>query len=200
MPRAPLRRRPLSRNGQTPRSPRFKKIPNSGPARAELAKKLANKPVGPRPTDSDDSDRLVVKGNGRRGRYVAKQEIYASGAVGAGDKPGNYPTRVQRRKSLTDATREILANGQKETRKKNDVGTKARKGQQQHEEESQDKSPHVNGIVNKPVTATKYAGSAPSLASSAVKPPGSVLKSVQPTPTRENSILGTLKQIGRAHV
>ncbi|KAJ9603657.1 hypothetical protein H2200_011843 [Cladophialophora chaetospira] len=194
MPRAPLRRRQPNRNGPNPRSPRFKKVPSSSPAKAELAKKLANKPIGPRPADSDDSDRLVVKGSGRRGRFVPRQEIYASGAVGTGDKPGNYPTRVQRRKSLTDATRDILANGQNVARKKGEVGSKkAGKAQHRREDKLQDKVPHVNGIVDKPAPAKKDVGLPPTLLSSAVKPPGSILKPGQPTPTRENSIIGTLK-------
>ena len=194
MPRAPLRRRQLNRDGPAPSNPRFKKPPSSSPAKAELARRLANKPVGSRPTDSDDSDRLVVKANVRRGRYAPKQEIYASGAVGAGDKPGSYPTRAQRRKSLTDATTEILANGQKDTRKEKGTGaTKAKKAQQQSEEEPQDKSRHVNGGINKPPTAKKNTGAPSPLASSAVKPARSILEPVQLTPTRENSILGTLK-------
>ncbi|OCT53023.1 hypothetical protein CLCR_09946 [Cladophialophora carrionii] len=194
MPRAPLRRRQLNRNGPTAPSPRFKKIPSSSPAKAELAKKLAHKPIGPRPTDSDDSDRLVVKGNGRRGRNVASQEVYASGAVGQGDKPGNYPTRAQRRKSLTDATREILANGPKDVRNgKESVAAHAGRSRTHVQEEPVEKSPQMNGIVKKPMTARKDAPPPAVVAAPAVLPPGSAPRPVQPTPTRENSILGTLK-------
>ncbi|EXJ60181.1 hypothetical protein A1O7_04333 [Cladophialophora yegresii CBS 114405] len=194
MPRAPLRRRQLNRNGPTPRSPRFKKIPSSSPAKAELAKKLAHKPIGVRPTDSDDSDRLVVKGNGRRGRNVASQEIYASGAVGKGDKPGNYPTRAQRRKSLTDATREILGNGAKDVRKgKELVAANGGRSRTHVQEKPVEKSPQMNGIIKKPTAAKKDAPLPATVASSVVIPLGSALRPVQPTPTRENSILGTLK-------
>ncbi|RMZ82670.1 hypothetical protein DV738_g1441, partial [Chaetothyriales sp. CBS 135597] len=93
MPRPPVRAqrrgRPLSDNN----------------TRDQLARKLADKPVGTRPEDSDDSDRLVTKGRGggRRGRSNTRQEIYASGGVGAGDKPGAHPTRAQRLKSMARA-------------------------------------------------------------------------------------------------
>ncbi|KIW69055.1 hypothetical protein, variant [Phialophora macrospora] len=191
MPRAPLRRRQLSRNGRAPRSPRFKKIPSSSPAKAELAKKLAHKPIGPRPNDSDDSDRLVVKRSGRRGSNAASQEIYASGAVGKGDKPGNYPTRAQRRKSLTDATREILAHGPKEMRDGEEPATA--NGGRHLQEKPQEKPRQMNGIVKKPMIAKQNVPPPATVTSSAVKAPGSALKPVQPTPTRENSIIGTLK-------
>ncbi|EXJ73720.1 uncharacterized protein A1O5_03482 [Cladophialophora psammophila CBS 110553] len=185
MPRAPLRRRQLNRNGPIPRGP--KKI-NSSPAKLELEKKLAHKPIGSRPNDSDDSDRLVVKGNGRRGRNVPRQEIYASGAVAAGDKPGNYPTRAQRRKNMAKATKEILGSDQQEARK--EEGSMP-VNKQLHQ--LKPRSPTTNGIFqNVPGTKQVFATSAIAR-SPAVKPPVSVLRSTQPMPARENSILGTLK-------
>jgi len=63
-----------------------------------MEQKLAHKSVGQRPADGDDNDRLVIKGNGRRGRNVPRQEIYASGAVGAGNKPGAQPSSREKKK------------------------------------------------------------------------------------------------------
>ena len=189
MPRAPLRRHPHPQNRDMPvtRNQSYKKIPSSSPAKADLAKKLANKPVGPRPTDSDDSDRLVVRGNGRRGRFTPTQEIFASGAVGAGDKPGNHPTRAQSRKSLTDATREILLNGVKDTQTEK---ASARVNGDRVRSQPKESLSHVNGITKK---SKVVANETATITSSAVKPSGSLLRPLQPTPTRENSILGTLK-------
>ncbi|KIY03211.1 uncharacterized protein Z520_01678 [Fonsecaea multimorphosa CBS 102226] len=180
MPRAPLRRRQLNRNGPVPRG--ASKI-NSSPAEVELEKKLASKPIGPRPNDSDDSDRLVVKGNGRRGRNVPRQEIYASGAVAAGDKPGNYPTRAQRRKNMSKATQEIIGTGQQEMREE-DGSIPVNK--QLHQ--LKPRSPTMNGVL-KNATGTNQVPA--TTISPAVKP--SILRPIQPTPAREDSILGTLK-------
>jgi hypothetical protein len=190
MPRAPLRRRQQIRNAPALRGYSFTRIPSSSPAKADLAKKLANKPIGPRPTDSDDSDRLVVKGNGRRGRHAPRQEIYASGAVGTGDEPGNHPTRAQRKKSLSNATRDIIANEQR-----GGPGEKTSVTRQNSKARPQSKEnlPLVNGVMKKYTVAKHDAPSSVAATSSAVKAPGSVLRTVQPTPTRENSILGTLK-------
>lgn len=189
MPRAPLRRRQV--NHPRPVLRASKRIPNSSPAKAELAQKLAHKPLGIRPTDSDDSDRLVVRGNGgRRGRYIPRQEIYASGAVADGDKPGNYPTRAQRRKNMNNVTKEIIADEQRELQK-NGVSVSASPSQKR--QQLMENSPLVNGHVNKPTAAKNIANSSPIAPSSIAKPPGSILRPVQATPARENSILGSLK-------
>ncbi|KIW10983.1 hypothetical protein PV08_10282 [Exophiala spinifera] len=182
MPRPALRRRHLNRNAPTPRH--GGKIPNSSPAKLELEKKLAHKPVGQRPTDSDDSDRLVVKGNGRRARQP--QEIFASGAVGKGDTPGAYPSRAQRRKNMIRDTREILASAQQSSENSPDPNPK-----QPRQNET---APLTNGKVRK-VSGTKQDVSAqtPAVVSSALKPSAALPGSVQPTPSRETSILGILK-------
>ncbi|EXJ94747.1 hypothetical protein A1O1_03144 [Capronia coronata CBS 617.96] len=177
MPRAPLRRRQPNRNGPSPRAHR--KIPSSSPARLELQKRLAQKPIGQRPDDSDDSDRLVVKGRGRRGRNAPRQEIFASGAVGKGDTPGAHPTRVQRRRSLTKATDDILARTRPDD-----------SPQRVTNKEAPQRPLLAKGNADK---ATRQRPVPAPVPSSAVKPPASVLRSAQPTPTRENSILGTLK-------
>ncbi|KIW27913.1 uncharacterized protein PV07_07610 [Cladophialophora immunda] len=182
MPRAPLRRNQLNRNGPIPRGA---KKNNSSPAKLELEKKLAHKPIGPRPNDSDDSDRLVVKGNGRRGRNVPRQEIYASGAVAAGDKPGNYPTRAQRRKNMSQATREIVATDHQETRK--DAGS-SQVNKQLHQPKP--RSPTTNGILKNATHTNKVPATT---ISPAMKAPASVQRATQPTSAREDSILGTLK-------
>lgn len=189
MPRAPLKRRHLHRNAPVPRV--AKKIPSSSPARSELEKKLAHKPVGQRPTDSDDSDRLVVKGNGRRSRNVPRQEIYASGAVAAGDKPGNYPTRAQRKKNMTQATTAV-------NEKRNAQIEEEPIPTSKQPLEFRPNSPLANGITTKSTSAKQHTAVISNVSSSAMKPPGSGLRSTQPTPTRENSILGALKPRRRA--
>ncbi|KIX00781.1 uncharacterized protein Z518_09846 [Rhinocladiella mackenziei CBS 650.93] len=186
MPRAPLKRRHLNRNGPILRA--AKMISTNSSARRELEQKLAHKPIGPRPNDSDDSDRLVVKGTGRRGNNVPRQEIYASGAVGAGDQPGAYPSRAQRRKNMTKATDEFLANEQKKAQEDEESFALTTMQPQPAR-----KSPPTNGIVRNPTSAKQDKGVYPTSLSSAMKPPSSILRPIQPTPTRENSILGTLK-------
>ncbi|RMZ74867.1 hypothetical protein DV737_g5653, partial [Chaetothyriales sp. CBS 132003] len=108
MPRPPVRAQ--RRGPPTTRSPRpagrrqQPRRQSSNDARDQLARKLADKPVGTRPEDSDDSDQLVTKGpGGRRGRFNPMQQIYLSGGLGAGDKPGAHPTRAQRIKSMAKA-------------------------------------------------------------------------------------------------
>ncbi|OAP65464.1 hypothetical protein AYL99_01436 [Fonsecaea erecta] len=182
MPRAPLRRRQLNRNGPVPHG--AQKL-NKSPAKLELEKMLANKPIGPRPNDSDDSDRLVVKGNGRRGRYVPRQEIYASGAVAAGDKPGNYPTRAQRRKNLAKATKEIIRSDQQEMR---DEEGSVPVNKQLHQPKA--RSPTMNGILKNATDTNQVLATAMPLAA---RPSVSVPRALQPTPAREDSIIGALK-------
>ncbi|RMD44806.1 hypothetical protein DV735_g249, partial [Chaetothyriales sp. CBS 134920] len=111
MPRPRVRTQRQGRPGGSPRTGRRQqqqqhrgRQSSDNNTRDYVARKLADKPVGARPEDSDDSDRLVTKGHGgRRGRFNAMQEIYASGGVGAGDKPGSHPTRAQRLKSMAKA-------------------------------------------------------------------------------------------------
>ncbi|KAK5265655.1 hypothetical protein LTR99_008792 [Exophiala xenobiotica] len=186
MPRPALRRRHLNRYAPSPRA--GKKIPDSSPAKLELEKKLAHKSIGQRPNDSDDSDRLVVKGNGRRAR--PRQEIFASGAVGSGDKPGAYPSRTQRRKNMLRDTKEILANAQQLAEKDAGMATSSPNLPEKN-------APLANGKVRKATGAKqeKVANAAPTTAtlSSAVKAPGTVQRTTQPTPTRDMSILGGLK-------
>lgn len=184
MARGPLNRR-LNQNRPVSRVANRAAATNA--ARAELERKLASKPIGQRPTDSDDSDRLVVKGNGRRGRSVAKQEIYATGAVGAGDKPGSYPTRAQRKRSLNDDTNEVLARRQSQERKNEDSTLDSSISPKHH------KSSLANGVVNKSTSMPQLAAQPTTTISSATKAPGSILRTTQPTPARETSFLGSLK-------
>ncbi|KEF63009.1 uncharacterized protein A1O9_00984 [Exophiala aquamarina CBS 119918] len=185
MPRGPLRRRQLNHNRPVPRVANRAVVNNA--ARAELERKLASKPVGQRPTDSDDSDRLVVKGDGRRGRNVVKQEIYATGAVAEGDQPGAYPTRAQRRRSLNRDTKEVLAQRHGETRE--DVASADHVSMPAKHRTSL----LVNGTMNTSTSEGQPKGQTAAAVASAIKAPGSILRPTQPTPSRETSILGTLK-------
>lgn len=103
MPRPPVRR-----HWQNKASPKRRvQIPDQAQTRQALQRKLSDKPVGKRPQDSDDSDELITSktiGGGRK-----RQEIYGSGAVAKGDKPGTYPTRSQRTRSMRDDTEELLS-------------------------------------------------------------------------------------------
>lgn len=187
MPRAPLQRRRIYRNAPSPVHGR--KIPNSSPAKLELEKKLAHKPVGQRPVDSDDSDKLVTKGNGRRGRNVGRQEIYASGAVASGDKPGAYPSRVQRRKNMARDTKEILANAQRSPQ--NGAASEPPTANlPQSESKSALGNRKVNGVRS---GQQDKVASSTSVPASAVKPSAGLPSSALPTPSRETSVLGTLK-------
>ncbi|KAI1609197.1 hypothetical protein EDD37DRAFT_653340 [Exophiala viscosa] len=178
MARGPLRRRQNYRNAPSPVYGR--KVPNSSPAKLELEKKLAHKPVGKRPVDSDDSDRLVVKGNGRRGRNATTQEFYASGAVASGDKPGAYPSRVQRRQNMTRDTQEILANAQQSAQKDAASGPPTTKRPLRE----------VNGLSGGEHEKAALSKTVPA---STIKAPRGLPRSAQPTPSRETSVLGTLK-------
>lgn len=184
MARGPLNRR---LNQTRPVSRVANRAAATNAARAELERKLASKPIGQRPTDSDDSDRLVVKGNGRRGRNVVKQEIYATGAVGTGDTPGSYPTRAQRKRSLNDDTNEMLARRQSQERKNEDSSLDSSISPRHH------KPSLANGVVNKSTSMPQLAAHPTTTISSAIKAPGSILRMTQPTPARETSFLGSLK-------
>lgn len=163
MPRAPIRRRNLSRHRPSPR------VPSDSHARSHLERKLAATPIGQRPNDSDDSDRLVVKGNGRGSKR--RQEIYASGAVRGNDRPGSFPTRAQRRKSLSNDTREILAQAQTKVLQAANVG---------------------DG-TSQPTSSSRPLDAVASSLAPSLNPRGSASKPAQPTPIRDSSILGTLK-------
>jgi hypothetical protein len=103
--------RPYTRQRQRSRSRSHPRSPKKSPT--QLSKQssphshnqlLANKPLGKRLVDSDDSDELVVKGIGqRRSRQAHTVDVFVSGALGSGDKPNAHPTRAQRRKQLQDA-------------------------------------------------------------------------------------------------
>ncbi|KIV96365.1 hypothetical protein PV10_00246 [Exophiala mesophila] len=164
MPRGPVRRRNPNRYRHSPR------IPSDSNARSHLERKLVATPIGQRPNDSDDSDRLVVKGNGRGSKR--KQEIYASGAVRGNDRPGAFPTRAQRRKSLSNDTKEILAQAQIKALNAANVSD----GTQQPTSSPQ------------PLNATTST-----LPSSSLKPRETASIPVQPTPIRDSSFLGALK-------
>lgn len=114
MPRAPLPRRRIN---QSPKSRVANN--NSSSPRLQLAQKLKNKRLGERLNlnDSDDSDRLVTAHNTLRGRRnPPRSEIHGSGAVAQGDTPGSYPTAVQRRRNLTQATKQIVAQSRSRSR------------------------------------------------------------------------------------
>lgn len=105
MPRPPVKRR--RQNSYTQQNLKRSPLPDPSPARKALEQKLAHKALGKRPKESDDSDELVTTRTSGRGR--PRQEIYASGAVAKGDKPGGWPTKEQRISSIRDDTAEILS-------------------------------------------------------------------------------------------
>lgn len=164
MPRGPIRRRNPSRHRPSPR------VPSDSNARSHLERKLAATPIGQRPNDSDDSDRLVFKGNGRGSKR--RQEIYASGAVRGNDRPGSFPTRAQRRKSLSNDTREILAQAQTKVLQAANVG---------------------DGTPPQPTSSPRPLDAVASSLPPSLNPRASASKPAQPTPIRDSSILGTLK-------
>lgn len=107
MPRPPVkRRRQNSFSAQSPKR-RHDLVPDQRQAREQHEKKLLQKPVGKRPDNSDDSDDIVTSRT--TGRNRKRQEIYASGAVAKGDKPGAYPTKAQRTRTIRQHTEEILS-------------------------------------------------------------------------------------------
>lgn len=107
MPRPPIKRR--RQNSFLTKSPkkRHLAIPDQTQAREQHEKKLLQKPVGKRPDNSDDSEDIVSSFT--TGRNRKRQEIYASGAVAQGDKPGAYPTKAQRTRTIREHTEEILS-------------------------------------------------------------------------------------------
>lgn len=83
---------------------------------------------------------------------------------------------------MTEATKEILAREQRDVRNEGDSIS-----------EDKAESPLINGTTKRPKSAKPDTMARSITSSSAVKPPASVMRSLQPTPTREYSILGTLK-------
>lgn len=168
MPRGPSRLRQQSRpvspirgSGQNNNKPNPRVVQNQ---------RLAHKPLGKRNADSDDSDELVTKGQGRtRGRPVPTVEVYASGALGTGDKPNSHPTRAQRRKQFEQARRN---------------GTKAQTSPSAPSVMSQAKTPRSKPS---PLHASEVPSPAP-----AVQSP-QTLPYPRPTPLREDSILNGIK-------
>lgn len=111
MPRPAIKRR--KQNSFSKSSPRRHRGPPDASAHREyLQKKLANVKVGSKPENSDDSDGIVTNRPGRNRRAI---EIYASGGVAKGDKPGAFPTRSQRTRSLRGDTEEILSQRSRST-------------------------------------------------------------------------------------
>lgn len=149
--------------------------------RQELERKLANKPIGERPSDSDDSDKLVTNGpGGRRGRYIAKQEIYMSGGVALKDEPASHPRRARTRKSTTQTTKNLLARDQ--SKKQDAVNSASGMETQHHGLQSAKKAKGVDGGLVET-----------SAAPPAAKPQSTMVRPSQPTPFKENSILGVIK-------
>lgn len=112
MPRPAIKRR--KQNSFSKSSPRRHGggPPDASAHREYLQKKLANVKVGSKPENSDDSDGIVTSRPGRNRRAI---EIYASGGVAKGDKPGAFPTKSQRTRSLRGDTEEILSQRSRST-------------------------------------------------------------------------------------
>ena len=101
----------------------------------------------------------------------------------AGLATADVPVHIARNKAL--AVREILANGQREAWKDTVGPVNTGKQQTHRAEKLHEKSPHINGILKEPSIAESKAASLATTMSSAVKPPGSVLRPAQPTPTQD---------------
>ncbi|ETN46212.1 uncharacterized protein HMPREF1541_00396 [Cyphellophora europaea CBS 101466] len=165
--------RPRARVRQLPQaaSPRRSPGKTQKSPRASQNEKLAHKPVGKRLADSDDSDELVIKGQGRRrGRDTQTYDVYASGALGTGDEPNAHPTRAQRRKQLEEA-------------KKN--GALPLKSPLASASVSRDKTPAHQPSLQHSQTRSPSQGPA-------VQPPQHA-SGAQPTPLHEESILNGIK-------
>lgn len=171
MPRGP-RRRMRKAGPISPKQPQAS--PHSVAHRKELTQALSSKRLAQPLQDSDDSDRLVVKGPGSRtGGYLSKIEIYASGGVGSGDKPGSHPTRAQRRKQMT-----LAMQSQQRTEAKLTTSPKT-------------SQPNQTESTEKPESIVRPTTTAPS---STARP-----NTAQPTPSRDNSILDGIRPRRRQH-
>lgn len=171
MPRGPTRR--MRKAGPT--SPKLRQTsPRSAANRKELAQRLSSKRLAQPLQDSDDSDKLVVKGPGSRtGGYLPKNEIHASGGVGTGDKPGSHPTRAQRRKQL------ILASQSQQKTNSNDTSSPGTA------QLAQTQSTETRAGIVRPTTTAPASAARPS--------------TTQPTPSRDNSILDGIRPRRREH-
>ena len=148
--------------------------PRTAAHRKDLAQRLSGKRLAQPLPDSDDSDKLVVKGPGSRtGGYLSKNEIYASGGVGNGDKPGSHPTRAQRRKQMI-----LAAQSQEKTERARTASATTAQPYQTQGTESQEGI--VRSIISDPSSAVRVAPA-------------------QPTPSRDNSILDGIRPRRRQH-
>jgi hypothetical protein len=164
-----MARRPPARLRQQPQpaSPRRKGVKTNTLSPGAVNQLTAHKPLGKRLADSDDSDELVTRGNGRRRARAAQTvDVYSSGALGKGDVPNSHPTRAQRKKSLEQA----LNSGKKPS--KSPLGPNAREAH----------SGPTN--ISSPLQTSTALSRAP-----AVQPPSVA----RPTPLREDSILNGIK-------
>jgi hypothetical protein len=163
MPRPATRSR--QRNQATSPKGKQRQLPSSSP-RAALERRVANKPIAPPLVDSDDSDKLVVKGIGgkRRRGYEPRTEIYASGALQGDDKRDAHPNQAQRRSQMVAARKQSRP----------------------------DSSEDTVHLVRSPRPAHTQSKSSPRTVPTA---PSSVIRlaSAQPTPSRDNSILDGIR-------
>ena len=147
---------------------------NSVAHRKELAQALSRKRLAQPLQDSDDSDKLVVKGAGSgTGGYLSKNEIYASGGVGSGDKPGSHPTRAQRSKQIT-----LAVQSQQRTDAKPTTSPKA--AQSNQTESTEEPESIVRPTTTAPSSTARH-------------------NTAQPTPSRDNSILDGIRPRKRQH-
>lgn len=153
-------------------------MPDPAQVRQHLEKTVANKAIGKKVADSDDSDNLVT---GRAtGRNRKRVEIYASGGVAKGDKPGGYPSRAQRTRNMREDTREIL------TRRSSSASLSASKANSLGAE-----SRRTTPAAAEERDTTKSAKESTMETANARK--GGVANGVSHTPQAETSVLGRIK-------
>lgn len=178
MPRPGFKRH---RSGSKSPKERVVKKDSSSPAvrLQQLERRLAHKAVGERPIDSDDSDKLVTRSTNRPRRNGTMREVYASGAVAKGDKPGAYPTRAQRLQHLARDTKQVI---KENMQRRSSSATKSASP-------ASAKSPlNVVQTNDKPDREANN-----STGRSATRSPPNASVAIQQTPGAETSILGTLK-------
>jgi len=149
-------------------------IPDQRQAREQLEKKLLQKPVGKRPDNSDDSDNIVTSRT--TGRNRKRQEIYASGAVAKGDKPGAYPTKAQRTRTIRQHTEEILSQRSRSASRANSVASARSSEKDDNPKEAATKAVDTTGAKRAKLDGTS------------TQPNG-----VSHTPQAEVSVLGRIK-------
>lgn len=176
-----MARPPFKRRKSNQRSPNHTKYIRAPPRagledapRVELQQKLAHKIVGQKPQDSDDSDRLVTRTRSGR-RQHADSQIYASGAVAKGDRPGAFPTKEERRQRLRSDTNEII----RRSRSKSADGT----NNSLRQLPVADSGKLLDGNLS--LTTTKSLRQP--------KSPQAMPVQAQATPGADTSIIGTLK-------